>query len=459
MRIILVYPPWQFYSPSKLHPLGVAYLASELIHSGFDNVDIVDLNYEISDPKNVFSHAMEVVEKKNADILGLTCWTVHLPFCIEFVRIYKRKYPAVRIVLGGIHASSQPEELMKLCPVDIIVRGEGEETITDLLRAIEKNKDLGEIPGISYRRDGAIHHTQDRPLIKNLDDIPFPAYHLLRPIEEYQPLNRKFVFSILASRGCIYRCIFCSTNRLWKSLRRRSPENILKEIKWLGNKYDVGFLRFEDDDLTIDRDWAMNLFHLLKQLSIHFDCLTRVDKVDFDLLKMMVDAGCEGIYHGIESASPRLWKILRKGFPSWMTIDHIKNLIKDEIGLGLKPTVSAMIGIPTETKEEVMQTFDLMCDLKRLGAKTQLWIMTPYPDTEAVDLYSDKLIKIDRWKEFRQFDVFSAAPREAYANLIKKYAALVPDNWIFMNDIAEFREMKALYLNGASRILGELEFV
>jgi magnesium-protoporphyrin IX monomethyl ester (oxidative) cyclase len=246
---------------------------------------------------------------------------------------------------------------------------------------------------------------------------------------------------------------------LWKFQRRRSPENILKEIRWLADKYDVGFLRFEDDDLTIHRDWAVKLFDLLKELSTHFDCLTRVDKVDLDLLKMMADAGCEGIYHGVESASPRLWKVLRKGFPTWMNIDYIKKLIVDEISLGLNPTVSAMIGIPSETKEEVELTFDLMCDLKRLGAKTQLWIMTPYPDTEAVDLYKDKLIRIDRWKELRQFDVFSTVPREAYANLIKKYGSLIPDNWIFENEIKELREMKALYLNGASRILGELEFV
>jgi radical SAM superfamily enzyme YgiQ (UPF0313 family) len=422
-------------------------------------VGIVDLNHEISDPKNVFSHAMEVVEKRNADILGLTCWTVHLPFCIEFVKSYKKKYPTMKIVLGGIHASSQPEELMKLCPVDIIVRGEGEETVVDLIQCIEKKRDLSEVRGISYRQNGTIHHTQDRPLLKNLDDVHFPAYHLLPPIEEYQPLNRRFVFSILASRGCSYRCIFCSTNRLWKFQRRRSPENILKEIEWLRNKYDVGFLRFEDDDLTINRDWAMNLFHLLKQVPIHFDCLTRVDKVDLDLLGVMADAGCEGIYHGIESASPRLWKVLRKGFPTWMNIDYIKKLIVDEISLGLNPTVSAMIGIPSETKEEVELTFDLMCDLKRLGAKTQLWIMTPYPDTDAVDLYSNHLIRIDRWRELRQFDVFSTVPREAYSHLIKKYGSLIPDNWIFKNEIKEFREMKDLYLRGASRILGELEFV
>lgn len=439
--------------------MGISYLASQLCHSGFDNVDIADLNFEISDPQNVFKRAVELIEKRNADILGITCWTVHLPFCLEFVKIYKKKYPDVKIIMGGIHASALPEDIMKLCPADIIVRGEGEETLVDLLRAIEKNKDLGEIPGITYRKDKAIHHTQDRPLIKNLDDIPFPAYDLLPPIEEYQPLNRKYVFSVLGSRGCPYKCIFCSSNRLWKFQRQRSPENVLSEIEFLKNKYELGFVRFEDDSITIYREWALKLFASLRELSINFDCLTRIDKVDSELLKIMRNAGCEGVYHGIESASPRLWKVLHKGFPEWVNIEYIKNLIEEEVSLGLNPTVSAMIGIPTETKEEIELTFDLMCDLKRLGARTQLWIMTPYPDTDAIALYKENLIRIDRWRELKQFDVFSTVPREAYSHLIKKYTSLIPDNWMFKNEINDFQEMKELYLSGASRILGELEFV
>nr|ABU54331.1 putative anaerobic Mg-protoporphyrin IX monomethylester cyclase [Desulfotignum phosphitoxidans DSM 13687] len=459
MKVTLINPPWQFYSPSKLYPLGVSYLASHLIHCGFDSIDILDLNFEISDTQDVLKKSVEIVESRNANILGITCWTVHLLFCIEFVRVYKRKHPDVKIIMGGVHASSQPEEIMKLCPVDIVVRGEGEETIVSLLRAIEKNNDLNEVHGISYRKDKEIRHTPDRPLIKNLDEIPYPAYHLLEPIEKYQPLNRKYVFSLIASRGCPYKCIFCSANRLWKYQRRRNPKNILGEIKWLKDNYDVGFLRFEDDGLTNKRDWALEFFVSLKELSIHFDCLTRIHKVDSELLLAMRDAGCIGVYHGIESASPRLLKLLRKGFPKWVNIEYIKKTIAEEVSLGLVPTVSAMIGIPTETKKEIQLTFDLVCELKRLGAKTQLWLMTPYPDTEAVSLYKEELIMIDRWKELKQFDVFSTVPREAYSHLIKKYSYLVPDNWIFRNDINDFREMKMLYLSGASRILGELEFV
>jgi len=392
-------------------------------------------------------------------VLGITCWTVHLLFCLEFVRLYKKRHPDVKIVLGGVHVSFQPEEMMKLCPADIVVRGEGEETLVELIGALDNNRSLDEVQGISFRKDGLVHHTPDRILIKDLDDIPFPAYHLLGPIQRYQPLNRRYVFSIVASRGCPYKCIFCSANKLWRYQRRRSPGNILEEIKWITNTFDVGFIRFEDDDLTANREWALELFGLLKEEAIPFDCLTRIDRVDHELLKAMCDAGCQGIYHGIESASPRLLKLLRKGFPPWVDNQYIKDLITQEVGLGLVPTVSAMIGIPTETKEEVESTFDLMSELRRLGAKTQLWIMTPYPDTDAVLLYKDFLERRDRWRELRQFDIFSSVQRDAYAPLMKKYGALIPDNWIFRNETQGFEEMKALYLKGASRILGEVEFV
>ena len=459
MNITLINPPWQFYTPSKLYPLGVSYLASNLIQNGFDDVRIVDLNLELTEPTSIFKRSVELVERTEPQVLGITCWTVHLLFCLEFVRLYKKRHPDVKIVLGGVHVSFQPEEMMKLCPADIVVRGEGEVTLVELIDALDENRSLDEVQGISYRKDGIVHHTPDRPLIKDLDEVPFPAYHLLGTIERYQPLNRRYVFSFVASRGCPYKCIFCSANKLWRYQRRRSPGNILEEIKWITNTFDVGFIRFEDDDLTANREWALELFALLKDETIPFDCLTRVDRVDHELLKAMRDAGCQGIYHGIESASPRLLKLLRKGFPSWVDNEYIKDLIMQEVGLGMVPTASAMIGIPTETKEEVESTFDLMSELRRLGAKTQLWIMTPYPDTDAVLLYKDFLERRDRWRELRQFDIFSSVQRNAYAHLMKKYGALIPDNWIFRNGTQGFEEMKALYLKGASRILGEVEFV
>jgi len=109
----------------KALSVGVTYLAARLLKDGFDNVKVVDLNLEICEPENVFRKSLAIVERTNPGIIGLTCWTVQLPFCIDFVIAFKKKHPGVTVVLGGVHASSQPDELMRLCPVDVIARGEG----------------------------------------------------------------------------------------------------------------------------------------------------------------------------------------------------------------------------------------------------------------------------------------------------------------------------------------------
>jgi len=459
VKVLLAYPPWQFYSPSKLYPLGVSYLASRLHEAGEKDVEILDLNLEVTEPSAAFSTSMALVESKKPDVLGMTCWTVHLPFCVEFTRRYKKRHPETTVVLGGVHASSQPEELFSLCPVDVIVRGEGEETFVHLIDALRNGRGPCEIPGLSWRNGGEILHNPDRPLLPDLDAVPFPAYGLLPPLERYQPLNRKPVASVVASRGCSYRCIFCSANRMWKGQRRRTPENVVREIRWLKENFGVGSIRFEDDDLTLRRDWALELFAKVKQEHVRFECLTRIDRVDGEIIAAMREAGCEGVYHGMESASPRLLALLHKGFPTWVDGEYVKRLVREEVRQGLLPTVSAMVGIPTETEEEIEATFALMGDLKRLGARTQLWILTPYPDTEIVKAYGDKMVRVDRWKEMKQFDVFSFVPRQAYAPFLRKHPEKNPDNWVFAESAREFRERKRLFLAGAGRLLGEMEFV
>lgn len=458
MKVALVYPPWQFDTPSKLPPLGVSLLAANLRHRGYRDVAVVDLNVEMTDHARLFARAVRRVAAKGPDVVGLTCWTVHLPFCLEFTRALKQAHPEITVVLGGVHATARPRELLDLCPADVVVRGEGDETLPAVVRALDARRPLDGIAGITYRAGTEIRETADRALVHDLDTLPFPAYELLPPLHAYQPLNRRYVFSVVASRGCPYRCIFCSAS-LGKTQRRRSPGAVATEVRWLVRRHGAGFIRFEDDTLTLDRDWALALFAGLRDLGVGFECLTRLDAVDTELLQAMRAAGGEGIYHGLETASPRLLKLLRKGFGARVTLDGVAELVRTEVALGLQPTVSAMIGIPTETLEEVRATIDFMSRLRREGARTQLWIMTPYPDTPAATMYADRLLAIDRWHELAQFDVFSAVPRAAYGDVLKRYTPLVPDNWMFRTAVASLDEMKALYLEGATRVLGELEFV
>jgi anaerobic magnesium-protoporphyrin IX monomethyl ester cyclase len=392
------------------------------------------------------------------DVIGLTCWTVHAPFVIEFVKEYKKRHPEVFLVLGGIHASSSPQTMMDLCPADAIVHSEGEQTFYDLLCALRNFHVLYGVKGITFRDQGQLVTTGKRSLIKPLDAIPFPQYELLKSIAMYQPLNRKYVFSIVGSRGCVHKCAFCSGNKFWGYQRWRSPQNILEEIRRLKSNYDVGFIRFEDDDLLCNKEWAIQLLNLITGEVPAFSCLARFDSVIFsELPELLARAGCTEIYHGLETTSGRLLAILNKR-QSILELEQYQEIIGKEVTLGLNPTVSAIIGIPTETESEIYHTVEFLLKLRALGAKTQLWLLTPYPDTEIVEKYKQDLVAIDRWKHFSQFDVFSEAAHEAYGKLIRRYNLIVPDWWMFNNEIG-VKKTGEIYTRMQGRVMGVMDFV
>lgn len=458
MRVTLVNPPWQFYSPVKLYPLGISYLGAFLREEGRSQISLVDLNAEIQDPFHVLERSVELVASTAPDVLGLTSWTVHAPFVVEFVRRYKARHPNVVVVLGGIHASAAARELMSLCPADLVVHGEGEHTLSELLLALEQGSSLTTVPGISLRQGSQIVPTPKRQLTRDLGWLPFPAYDMLPPIEQYQPWNRRFVFSVMGSRGCLHRCAFCSGNRFWGYQRWRTPQSVVEEVRWLTSRFRVGFVRFEDDDLLRHKPWAEQLLALLGPVGVPFSCLARLDSVRDGMLELLAHAGCKEIYHGLESASPRLRKLLGKDMPEFIDAEWCKRLVARELSLGLTPTLSAMIGIPTETEEEMSATLELLAQLRSMGARVQLWILTPYPDTEMVEQWRERLVQVDRWRMFGQFDVFSEVTRDAYRGLVRKHRLMVPDCWMFANE-AGVRRTGEVFAQARGRLMGAVDFV
>jgi len=476
--VTLVNPPWQFYSPVKLMPLGLSYLGAALREEGRSQVTLLDLNVLISGPKGVLDRATRLVEATKPDVLGLSCTTVQAPFVIEFVRRFKQGNPGVPVLLGGIHASSGAREMLDLCPADVVVHSEGERTLAEVLSVLERDdwtSRLASVSGITYRsgrpsRAGAgteapasssgvaIVTTEARVPIEDLDRLPFPAYDLLPPMARYQPLARKPVFSVMASRGCVHHCAFCSGSRFWHGQRWRSPENVIAEVKWLQSDYDAGFIRFEDDDLLVRRSWADRLLDLTREARVPFSCFARLDTTGPDTVAKLAAAACAEVYHGLESASPRLWGLLRKDMKSGVDLDRCRRLIRLELDAGIIPTVSAIIGIPTETRDEMRGTVDFLAQLRAMGARVQLWILTPYPDTDIVRDWKDHLAEVDRWERFGQFDVFSEAARDAYRGLVSKYRHLVPDFWMFSNE-AGVEETGRLLVEARRRLIGAFDFV
>lgn len=460
MRVTLVNPPWQFNNPAKLPPLGLAYLGAVLREDGRSQVTLVDLNAEVQKPQAVLAAARKRVEATKPEVLGLSCTTVQAPFVIEFVRLYKKKYPDVPVVLGGIHASAAPEEMLRSCPADVVVHGEGEETLVEVLDALVEDRAAGltRVKGISFRAGGGITRTEPQPLLKDLDSLPYPAYDLLPPLPCYQPLARKHVFSVTASRGCVHHCAFCSGSRHWHYQRWRTPESVAAEVRWLDNRYDLGMVRFEDDDLLTREAWSGRLLDLLEDIGVPFSCFARLDSLQEAAVERLAAAGCKEVYHGLETTSPRLWEILRKDMSKGLDLAGCSRLIAREIEAGVTPTVSAIIGIPTETEAEMQATVDFLGGLRARGARTQLWLLTPYPDTDIVREFAQDLVEVDRWTKFGQFDVFSQAARDAYGDLLARHKCLVPDFWMFRNE-AGIEKTGRLWLEARGRLMGAFDFV
>lgn len=458
MRITIINPPWQFYNPIKLYPLGLSYLGAMLRKHECHPFSLIDLNVTINEPQNIIKRAINQVENTKPDVVAIICWIVQVPFVLEFVNEYKKRHPEVTIILGGVQASASFTAIMQLCRTDIIVHSEGEETFIDLITTISNDRDLKQVSGISFRQGANIVTTKARKLIADLNGLPFPAYDLLPPIDVYQPLNKRFVFSIVASRGCSHHCQFCSGHAFWRYQRWRSPENVIEEINWLKSWTEVGFIRFEDDDFAINKVWLSKLLTLIEGHLVPFSCLARFDSLDETVIKLLARAGCLEVYHGLESASPRLLKLLQKDVSADVDLTRIKEILNFEVANGIAPTVSAMIGIPTETEQEMQSTIEFLAGLRAIGVKTQLWILTPYPGTDIVKRFGHMISEIDRWKEFNQFDVFSEVARDAYSSLLKKYKSMVPDHWMFKNEAGVVTTGLA-YAKSKGRLMGVIDFV
>ncbi len=417
MKIMLILPPSKFVLKDKLGitsiPLGLAYLAS-FIERDNHKVRIIDsptLRYKIQDVK-------AEIKKFSPHLVGITATTSGIYDAYEVAKITKEVNPGIKVVIGGPHVTFTAKETLTECPfIDVVVRGEGEETFRELVNFFESSSEgplsLEGIKGITFRRDNKIIQTDTHPLIKDLDNIPFPAYHLL-PMDKYTLEGKKFA-TIMTSRGCPFSCIFCSSSQLFgKTWRARSPENVIEEIKLLKNKYGVKEIEFLDDTFTLNKKRAEKICELLikEKLNISWSCSSRVDTIDESLIEKLKGAGCHTIYVGVESGSQKILNIIGKGI-TLSQIEKTINLIKK---VNLNTIGSFIIGIPGETVKTIKKTIDFA---KKLNPSfVQFSICTPYPGTKLFEIAKEKgwLLTKD-WSKYTILDQVMKIPGMVTTNL------------------------------------------
>jgi radical SAM superfamily enzyme YgiQ (UPF0313 family) len=375
MRVLLVFPPSVTAILSILEttspPLGLAYLASSLEREGAE-VRILDSQAL----KLSFSDIKQEIKSWKPDIVGATGATSSCFQALGVLDIAK-SYGA-KTMAGGPHFTFTDVETLEQFPyVDFVVRGEGERTVVELIKALEDDSEFSDIQGLTYRNEKDIKRNKDRPLIENIDNIPFPAYHLL-PMDKYIFGNHHYA-TMLTSRGCPYGCTFCSSSKLFgKRWRGRSPGNVAEELELLTGKYHVRNIEFLDDTFTLDQKRADKICDEIidRRLSVTWTCSSRVNTINQNLLEKMKKAGCSTVYYGVETGSQEILNRINKG----IKLNQIMNAFKITKEAGIRIIGSFIIGSPGENVNTIKQTISFAKFLKPDFA--QFTVCTPYPGTE-----------------------------------------------------------------------------
>jgi len=436
-RVLLVRPPWDVFLgfKSKQIPLGLCYIASALRDAGHDclvldgdlGVPVYPPSYKrvgygmlvdydqylkaLNEDHVAWKKVKSIIKIFKPDIVGITMLTGYYGAALRVAKLVKDTDPEIPVVVGGQHPTILPEETIQENIIDVVVRGEGEYTMLDLVNTIDKGKDLDGVHGVTYKVKGITHHNPSRPLIKNLDLISFPARDLIFDNEKYSPDSFGF---IITSRGCPFRCIYCSSAKIWgRTVRYRSPENVIAEIKEVKQKFGTNLFRFNDDSLTLNKDRAFKICELIvkEKLDIEWYCDTRVDLLSRDLLTQMKKAGCIRINLGIESGDPAILKFIKKG----ITLEQARLALRMAREAGIPTLAYFMIGFPGEGTQEIRNTITFVKDTK---PDSVCWsIVTPYPGTELYEIGREQglLPKTLDWSAF-----FHQSPEMAMTDRLSK---------------------------------------
>jgi len=370
-------------------PLGIAYVAANLEKNGYEVkiLDVQALNL-------VSEEAREAILREKANIVGITCMTPNFAGALEAARFSKES--GAIVVLGGPQICTYPKESIDFDFIDYAIEGEAEEAFVKLAKAVERGKSIEKVKGLVYTKNGKIH-SNGPVLVMDLDSIPMPAWHLL-PMGKYKCIIAKKPFvTMMAGRGCPFKCGFCFKSPSDRIHRTHSPKKIVDEIEYLIRRYKIKEVMFYDDTFTLERDHVEGICNeiLRRGIKISWEAPTRLNTVDRDILKLMKKAGCFRLRFGIESGDPRILKIMRKG----ITLDMARRVLKWAREIGIQRFAYFIIGYYSDTPQSMRRTINFAKEID------PDWVMftaaTPLPKTNLFDLcLHDGLVDENYWLDF-----------------------------------------------------------
>lgn len=406
MNVLLVRPPDPMQNATLLShtkPMNLAYLASYLLQKGF-NVKIVD--YEIVPySKDSF---IETLRGFSPSVVGISCMTPTINNGAQICSVAKEFDKNIKTIVGGVHASGLPERtLQEFSSFDYLVYGEGEITLSEICSSVERGDTVESIKGIYFRKAEKIIANPPRELIEDLDSLPFPARHLIDFKQQAGHSSRGFSnkirsAEIFTSRGCPVGCTFCAIQATFGTkVRFRKPEYIEKEIKECVEKYDVNHIVIADDTFTLKKSRALEICEILGRSKIQsWNCDTRVNTVDKELLTAMKKSGCQKVAFGVESGSQRVIDLVGKK----ITIEQVREAVHLAKSVGIKHIEGNFIigSDPSETLDDVMMTKKLINSLP--WTFVSVTTIVPYPGTPLHDTMNKKgLINVGKWEDYVMF--------------------------------------------------------
>lgn len=404
-KILFIFPETRY--PSGQPPLGIAYLCAVIRQHTEADIQVADMSFQ--------NRPFEMLKKKlrefKPDLVGISMVTPQLRDAIESARITRDENPDVFLMVGGPHPTVLPEETLERTGADLVYAGEGERAILSIVR----DSRWESLPGACFRReDKSIIYNKGLLITEDLDTLPFPdrsIFDMKKYIKNWYSMDRYNPSlkgtSVMATRGCPFNCTFCQptlSEIFGKEIRKRSPENILRELLELKETYNIGAFMFEDSTFILDKPWVHEICDRMINLNIDLDwcCNVRADLLTEQLLEHMVEAGLRKINIGVESASQRvLDDIYNKG----ITVEGVKKALELARKSGVFVQGYFMLGAPGESLEEIKRTISFA--VKQPFDDAVFDITTPFPHT-ALWEKSRNLIRMD----YSEFDCFQRSVYE-----------------------------------------------
>ena len=412
MNILFIYPTYTEiygnYKPAArigvlYPPLGLSYLAATLERESH-KVSIIDMEAELLKKEQLVKR----IRKIKPDVIGISSTTPIHHNADELFRFIKKIDKNIITIAGGPHPTSiLNKTLEQNKDIDMVVYGEGEKTIIELIDKLEKKKEIKDVDGIIYRKGKEIKRTKPRELIQDLDWLAFPAKHLLKQEIYVWSVPKKGIIpvsSIETTRGCPFKCSFCSQTIIFgNKMRERSVDDVIEEIKEIKNKHKINHLIFYDDTLGLNKKRTIEMCERIidEKLDITFEGMTRVNCVDEELIKKLKQAGLNRLSFGVESGNQNILNAVKKG----INLKQIRNAYKLIDKHKIESRMSVVLGLPFETEKTIRKTIKFIKSLKCYQAYIN--IGTPFPGTEYYEMakqgYGGLKLLTDDWREYRRW--------------------------------------------------------